>query len=205
MASFDEIAERMFRKYGHLPGGEADYSGWDVVVRDVAGELGMVIPSGRLKIERRNTLIWTRIDPDGPGLHKPKREGDVGWDLEAAETVDLRCGEAIDIPVNVRVQLPEHCWGEIRARSSIARRGLQVDAGVIDNGYTGPLFVLLRNVNRNDWAKPIVDWSVGVRVHKGERIGQLVLHHAYWAPGVEVEELEDDPRRGNAAFGSTGR
>ena len=139
-------------------------------------------------------MLWTRIDPLGPGLHRPKLDGDVGWDLEAAERMVLHPGSQRDIPTNVRVQLPAGYWGEIRARSSIARMGLQVDAGVLDNGYTGPLFVLLRNM------------GVGrVEVPKGMRIAQLVLHRgAFHVLGKEVDELADDPRRGNAGFGSTG-
>lgn len=155
-------------------------------------------------------LRWTRIDPDGPGLHLPKRDGDVGYDLEAAETVELRPNEQTDVPTNIRLALPEGTWGEIRARSSVALRGLQVDAGVLDNGYTGPVFVLLRNMNRLLDA-PITrvtngcDWRGSVTINEGERIAQLVLHVAVMGVmTVEVEELAHDPRRGEAAFGSTG-
>jgi dUTP pyrophosphatase len=144
-------------------------------------------------------LQWCKIDPAGPGLHSPKLPGDVGWDLAAAEEVVLEPRTAQDVLCNVRVKLPEDCWGEIRARSSIARRGLQVDAGVLDNGYTGPLFVLLRNVNRLSFAGP------AVRIKKGDRIGQLVLHWAVWAQGIEVPEIVEDDRRGSRAFGSTGK
>lgn len=150
-------------------------------------------------------LRWTRIDPDGPGLHSPKLDGDVGFDLEAAHTVVLDPNQEIDIQTNVRVQLPPDCWGEIRARSSIARRGLQVAATVIDNGYTGPLFVLLRNVNRRPGAGGYTDWAGRVIMEAGERIAQLVLHRGVWATAVEVPDIQDDPRRGPRSFGSTGR
>jgi dUTP pyrophosphatase len=145
------------------------------------------------------------MDLEGPGLHLPKRSGDVGYDLEAAKTVTLNPGQQVDIPTNVRVKLPEGVWGEIRARSSIARKGLQVDAGVIDNGYTGPLLVLMRNMNRYERDSPICDWAGRVIIEKGSRIAQLVLHLMVAEVDVSaVEDLDHDPRRGLAAFGSTG-
>lgn len=149
-------------------------------------------------------LQWTRIDPEGPGLHNPKREGDVGWDLEAAIDVLLQPNQQVDVPTNVRVQLPTGVWGEIRARSSISRMGLQVDAGVIDNGYTGPLLVLLRNMNRKDEDNQSCDWAGRVRIEKGMRVAQLVLHDMVPALHWELQEMPHDPRRGEAGFGSTG-
>jgi dUTP pyrophosphatase len=138
-------------------------------------------------------LLWSRIDPLGPGLHSPKLLGDVGWDLEASRTVKLRPHEQADVPTNVRVKLPSNAWGEIRARSSIARRGLQVDAGTIDTGFTGELLVLVRNLGPG----PVV-------IDEGDRVGQLVLHWAYRTVGVE-QDFEHNPDRGEAGFGSTGR
>lgn len=149
-------------------------------------------------------LQWCRIDPDGPGLHSPKRAGDVGWDLEAAEDAVLGYHEQKNISTNVRVALPDNCWGEIRARSSISLKGLQVDAGVLDNGYTGPLLVLLRNMNGRTHRPEGVDEFGQVYIKRGQRIAQLVLHWAVWADGYEVDKIWDDPRRGTAGFGSTG-
>lgn len=151
-----------------------------------------------------NQLVWTRIEPDGPGLHAPKRHGDVGYDLEAAATVVLLPGQQHDIPTNVRIRLPEDCWGEIRARSSIARKGLQVDAGVLDTAYTGELLVLLRNMNRTGHSNGACDPFGRVTIQQGERIGQLVLHYAYRAELLEAPDIAHDPRRGTAGFGSTG-
>jgi len=145
------------------------------------------------------TLTWCRIDPEGPGLHEPKRDGDIGWDLEASETVRIGAGGQKDIPTNIRIQLPPHCWGEIRSRSSIAKRNLIVPPTVLDNGYTGPIFVLLYNANLFD------NGTMGATIEKGERVAQLVVHHGVWCRSEEVESVPDDPRRGSAGFGSTGR
>lgn len=158
------------------------------------------------------TLKWTVLDQSLPaGIHEPKLPGDVGWDLEAMETVTIRPGESLDIPINVRLHLPDGIWAEIRARSSIARRGLQVDAGTIDTGYRGPLYVLARNTRT--W-KPGDPTSVGafmeqnsITIEAGERVGQVVF---YSILGMKHEELDPeefslDTERGEAGFGSTGK
>lgn len=151
-------------------------------------------------------LRWARINPDGPGLDRPQRIGDVGYDLRSAEDLTLERGQMMDVPTNIRISLPASAWGEIRARSSIARRGLMVDAGIIDTFYTGPIFVVMRNVNiSRAHQSETCDWNGRVNIKKGERIAQMILHPAIRVPSHELQELQDDPRRGSAGFGSTGK
>lgn len=167
-----------------------------------------------------------RADPDLPlGIHEPKREGDVGWDLVAMEDVTIPPMTALDVPVNAAVELPHRTWAEIRPRSSISRRNLQVDAGTIDNGYRGRLFVLVRNVQlpSEQWGyytddgliistlrhMRFVDEKVvngnAIRIQAGERIAQLVLYRACPAWIQEVEVVDTNTQRGSDGFGSTGR
>jgi len=182
----------------------------------------------RLKTSRRR-VRWAKLDPDNDAfLHEPKRHGDVGWDLEASETVTIEPGQAIDVPTNVRIELPEDVWAEIRARSSIARRGLQVDAGTIDPGYRGPLFALVRNMTQpkpNElfqyWTEAgshrvgfrpfrfYMDWKENrsVTIEKGERVAQVVFHRVtpVWLEEVPTDALDFNTHRGEGGFGSTGR
>lgn len=147
-------------------------------------------------------MQWAPIDPDLPGgIHAPKREGDVGWDLVAMERVEIPAMQARDVPVNARLALPPGIWAEIRSRSSIARRQLTVEAGVIDNGYRGPLFVLLRNMQLPNVKR---GYEPVIVVEEGERIGQLIFYHMapIWADLVPEVPLDTD--RGEAGFGSTG-
>jgi dUTP pyrophosphatase len=149
-------------------------------------------------------LKAARIDADKPlGIHSPKLPGDVGFDLVAMETVTLRAFQSHDVPVNARLEIPEGVWAEIRARSSIVRRGLQVEAGVIDNGYRGPLFVLVRNM-QIPTASP-AGRNQNVVINEGERVGQLVLHRIVPSSLQEVPEIDvQGTRRGGNGFGSTG-
>lgn len=158
-------------------------------------------------------IRWTRIDKDcSAKLNEPKLTGDVGWDLEAAEDIFIRPGEAVDVPTNVRLHLPDGIWAEIRARSSIARRGLQVDAGTIDVGYRGKLYALIRNMASPpaELFGPISDgveeWALEktVFIKAGERIAQVVFHKVCLAWQTEVDEIDESSERGNAGFGSTG-
>lgn len=87
------------------------------------------------------------VDPALPlGVRAPQLEGDIGWDLVAALDVAIGPGDAADVPVNLRLELPPGYYVDIRNRSSMARRGLYVDQNLVDNGYRGPMYVFIRNM-----------------------------------------------------------
>jgi len=54
------------------------------------------------------------------------------------------------IPTGVRINIPMHCVGLIRDRSSITQTGLVTRAGVIDPGYSGEVFVNLVNIGEKE-------------------------------------------------------
>lgn len=133
-----------------------------------------------------------RVDPRAamPSYAYP---GDAGMDLTVVGRATLAPGEAVDIPTGLRIELPEGYWGRITGRSSTMRkRGLLVNEGVIDQGYRGELFVYVKNLNGHD-----------IFIERGERLAQLIL-----APIVrmEIEEVGwiADSERGEKGFGSSG-
>lgn len=119
--------------------------------------------------------------------------GDAGSDLVLVESAILAPGEARDLAVGFAIELPIGYWALIQGRSSTLRkRGLFVNPGVIDNGYRGPLFVYVRN-----------DTKEPVAIESGDRLAQLILL-PYALPVVqEVIELSWSAR-GASGFGSTG-
>lgn len=178
-------------------------------------------------VDRLLTVRWERIDKDLPyGLTWPKHKGDVGFDLHAVKGMRLKPGEVKDIPFNIKLWLPDGVWAEVRARSSIVKRGLMVDAGTIDNGYRGPLYAVTRNMNtpqiedlmelkhlnrgatRTDLHDVLAleKWIKNNTVHvkRGDRIAQIVFHRITDITSEEVEHVPDDSSRGAAGFGSTG-
>lgn len=127
-------------------------------------------------------------------------DGDAGFDLFVAEDTTIVPDEFVDVPCGVRVALPPGIWARITGRSStMRRRGLLVADGVIDNGYRGPLFAGVRNLNGSE-----------VTVRAGERIAQLIPYDLV-APRfvpkmVDRTAFDVLPHdgRGEAGFGSSG-
>lgn len=131
------------------------------------------------------------------GAEEPRRgyADDAGLDLVVSEPRVVNPGEFVDIPCGVRAQLPDWSWGLITGRSSTLRkRGLMVNQGVIDAGYRGPLFAGVWNLTDEP-----------VKVERGERIAQLLILHN-GTRLVEVEQVDrlDVGTRGENGFGSTG-
>lgn len=120
-------------------------------------------------------------------------EDDAGLDLYAAESTIIPGGEFRDIPMGLAVSLPDGYWARITGRSSTLRkRELLVNEGIIDTGYIGPLYAGVKNLGRQPEA-----------VMMGDRIAQLILHK------VELFKPEwgevRPTARGSNGFGSSGR
>jgi len=70
-----------------------------------------------------------------------------------------------EVPCGLAVKIPGAAWGNIKPRSSTGwKRHLVVYEGVIDSGFVGPLFVLVKNPNAET-----------VRIHEFEKLAQLIL------------------------------
>jgi dUTP pyrophosphatase len=71
--------------------------------------------------------------------------GSAGHELCTTEDIRLLSGERILYPTGVVLSLKKDEYMMIRSRSSIAMRGVDVAAGVIDSDYRGIIQVLLAN------------------------------------------------------------
>lgn len=120
---------------------------------------------------------------------------DAGLDLHVSEDVTVPPGAFRDVPCGVHAQLPDWCWGMITGRSSTLRkRGLLVNQGVIDAGYRGELFAGVFNLSGEE-----------VHVRKGERLAQLILLENGTARVYPEEKWAlTSGSRGHNGFGSTG-
>jgi dUTP pyrophosphatase len=134
-----------------------------------------------------------------PALPTRAYPDDAGYDLYVSETTEVPPGAFVDIPTGVAMQLPDWSWGMLTGRSSTLRkRGLLVNTGIIDTGYRGELYAGVFNLTKET-----------VVVEVGERIAQIIIltnatRLTSVVPLLEGETLEPHSR-GNNGFGSSGR
>lgn len=150
-------------------------------------------------------------DEKNPAYKVPtNRFGDVGHDLYAAENIVIPAHGFGVVGTNVTIGFPKPkqsdtyiMYGRVAPRSSLAIRGINIGAGVIDPSYQGEIKVVLFNHNN-------VDFKVSV----GDKIAQLIFEltcHVTLAD-FDAEAIGDDSRRltitqpterGAGGFGST--
>lgn len=122
---------------------------------------------------------------------------DAGYDLYVDEERWLWPFQGADISTGWRVKVPVGCWGSLKNRSStFTKRGIKIYEGVIDSGYTGPLKIVLQNMN---W------WPIKIR--RGDRLAQLIVIRVVETEIWEVTQSLDSEgtTRGQQGFGSSGR
>merc|ERR1711988_1343437 len=102
-----------------------------------------------------------------PEASLPKRgtEGAAGFDLSAAESVDVPAGGKAIVKTGLAVAIPSGSYARIAPRSGLAaKRMLHCGAGVVDFDYRGEVGVVVFNYGKEAF-------SVAV----GDRIAQLIL------------------------------
>ena len=123
--------------------------------------------------------------------------GSSGMDLAAAvsQPLDIPVGERRLVPTGIAIALPHDYEAQVRPRSGLAlKSGVTVlnSPGTIDCDYRGEIGVIL--INHGD--RPF-------RVHRGDRIAQLVIAPVARAIWAEISTLEAS-ERAEGSFGSTG-
>ena len=118
----------------------------------------------------------------------------IPTDQNGGRRVIIPPGNTVRIDCGCSIQLQKGYEAQVRARSSLAMRGLIVSNGIgtIDDDYRGRLTVILSNVGR----------EVIILAHK-ERIGQLALKPVWYFEWEIVDKL-DETQRNEGGFGSTG-
>lgn len=157
-------------------------------------------PTARIRLQFRRVL---------PGATLPTRafRSDAGLDLYVCGDLTIAPGAFVDVPCGVALKLPSGYWARITGRSSTLRkRRLLVNEGIIDTSYDGPLFAGVQNLS-NQY----------VEVKTGERLAQVIIHRNHTAecrveefvgdewPSPVTDDGLGDLKRGDAGFGSSGR
>ena len=124
-----------------------------------------------------------------------KHHGDAGWDLYISRDCDIPAGATIDVHTDIKIDMPPYLYGRITGRSSTLRKHrLLVNEAIIDNGYTGELFICVHNMSNEMF-----------HVKRGMRLAQIIFHTIEDVRWSQVDEiLPAAGKRGNDGFGSTG-
>jgi dUTP pyrophosphatase len=123
------------------------------------------------------------------------KEGDACADLYACDEQDGVCifpGETKVIYTGIALAIPTGYEGQVRARSGLSSKGIQVQLGVIDSGYRGPIGIITFNGSNGMFV-----------VKRGDRIAQLAIREAP-AVAFELADELDETSRGDTGFGSSG-
>ena len=151
-------------------------------------------PSARTGEAGVNVLL-TRVDSSVP-VPAYAHPDDAGVDLSCTADVVLGPGERAVVGTGIAVALPPGYAGFVHPRSGLAARaGLSVvnAPGTVDSGYRGEIRVCLINH----------DPRSELRLHRGDRIAQLVVQRVERVRFVEVAALPESAR-GVGGYGSTG-
>lgn len=130
-----------------------------------------------------------------PQIPMKKYEGDAGWDLFVSRPATIGPGETVDVHTDIRINMPPFIFARIVGRSSTMRvHGLMVTEAIIDNDYSGELFISIHNLS-----------SEPFQVEVGMRLSQIIFHRIEDIRWSEVEERNfRKGARGDRGFGSTG-
>ena len=121
--------------------------------------------------------------------------GASGLDLKANipnRTVTLKHGSIAKIPTGIHIELPEGLEAQIRPRSGLSSKGIDIKLGTIDSDYRGEIFVTVQNFSGEDFT-----------INHGDRIAQMVIAKYERVELQEVETLSETVR-GDGGFGHTG-
>lgn len=120
-------------------------------------------------------------------------EGSAGYDLHTIEDGNIEPGQTKLFDTGLSFTVPEGTYGRIAPRSGMSKKGLLVNAGVIDRDYTGPVKIMLHNLTNKTYI-----------VTKKDRIAQLILEKIEFSDIIFVDSL-DSTDRGKKGFGSSGK
>jgi dUTP pyrophosphatase len=160
------------------------------------------LPERDRSAPKRPTAKWRHIEHDTRNLDllvEPAKahHDDAGFDLtyDGHQPLVLKPGESKDVPCGVAIEWPPNTWGLLVGRSSTFRnRGLLCNPAIIDPGYRGHLFAIVRNISHEEHT-----------IHPGERVAQIVPLPAL-APKMNMTYSDDfsPTERGEKGFGSSG-
>lgn len=120
---------------------------------------------------------------------------DAGADLFAVDNIVIPPLSRALVNTGISIELPNtNVYARIAPRSGLAvKKGIDVLAGVVDNGYRGVIGVVLYNTDQHE----------AFEIKSGDRIAQLIVESYHALDFVEVENLSETIRS-DKGFGASG-
>ena len=137
-----------------------------------------------------------RVQRLRPDAHLPKRAtpSSTGYDLYACLDEDLIVGqEPTLVPTGIAIEAPPGYDVQVRPRSGLSSKGVQVAFGTIDSDYRGEVLVTMY----------VLPYRQPHTIRPGDRIAQLVVARTAEVVIQEAEALSAS-QRGAGGHGSTG-
>lgn len=138
-----------------------------------------------------------KVKKEHPKAIIPKRANstDAGSDLYSVDDITIPPISRALVSTGISIELPStNVYARIAPRSGLAfKSGIDVMAGVVDNGYRGIIGVILFNTDKEN----------SFTVKAGDRIAQLIVETYHNFDFVESDSLGDSSRS-DSGFGSSG-
>ncbi len=131
-----------------------------------------------------------------PGARLPEQAtpGSTGYDLYACLDEELVVGQKpTAVPTGIAIEAPPGYDVQVRPRSGLSLKGVQVTFGTIDSDYRGEVLVTMY----------ILPYREPHLIRPGDRIAQLVVSRTADVTVEEAGELSST-QRGAGGHGSTG-
>lgn len=148
--------------------------------------------------EQRVRVYRTRPDAKLPvRAHRTDAGMDFFFSPIEGATARIKPGQSVLLETGIKMEVPSDCMLQIMNKSGIAsKKHLITGACVVDEGYTGEIFVNLHNIG-----------TVAEYIEAGQKIAQGVFvkieKPRLWE--IEVDNIYgEETARGAGALGSTG-
>lgn len=125
-----------------------------------------------------------------PTRHTPLS---AGLDLYSIDDGRIFPGSRKLINTGISISLPKDTYGQIAPRSSLAVKGIDIGAGIIDADYTGTIKILVINNSKFNFVFNVYD-----------KIAQLIIHKIKFPNPIIVSKL-NVTERNDKGFGSSGK
>jgi dUTP pyrophosphatase len=140
-----------------------------------------------------NNYLQVKLNFENAVIPQRSSEEAAGFDLYSYEDGEILPNETKLFDTGISFKVPKGTYGRIAPRSGLSKKGLMVNAGVIDRDYTGPVKVMLHNLGNKSYV-----------INKDDRIAQLIIEKIETPKVILLDKLEET-ERGEGGFGSTGK